>query len=70
MAERRLKHWGWGYEDQAPSRAEIEAAAKGIRERFGFGGEPEEAVPLEAVDVRAPRLKAPTDLGDLFTDEK
>jgi alkyldihydroxyacetonephosphate synthase len=70
MAERRLKHWGWGYEDQAPSRQELEEAAAGIRERLGFGGEVEEAVPLERVEVRAPRLKAPPDLGDLFTDEK
>jgi alkyldihydroxyacetonephosphate synthase len=70
MARRHLKHWGWGYEDQAPSRRELEEAAAGIRERFGFGGEPEEAVPLEAVEVRAPRLKAPSGLGELFTDEK
>ena len=68
--ERRLKHWGWGYEDQAPSRTELEEAAAGIRERFGFGGEPEEAVPLEAVEVRPPRLKKPEGFGDLFTDEK
>jgi alkyldihydroxyacetonephosphate synthase len=67
---RRLKHWGWGYEDQAPSTKELTEAAAGIRERLGFGGEPEEAVPLDAVEVRAPRLKAPADLGDLFTDEK
>ncbi|HET9163267.1 MAG TPA: FAD-binding oxidoreductase [Solirubrobacterales bacterium] len=67
---RRLKHWGWGYEDQAPSRKELEEAAAGIRERFGFGGEPEEAVPLDAVEIRASRLKAPASLGDLFTDEK
>jgi alkyldihydroxyacetonephosphate synthase len=70
MSERRLKHWGWGFEDQAPSRRELEEAARGIRERFGFGGEVEEAVPLDEVEIRAPRLKAPSGLGDLFTDEK
>ncbi len=68
MSERRLKHWGWGYEDQAPSGKELREAAAGIRERFGFGGEPEEAVPLDAVEVRASRLKAPAGLGDLFAD--
>lgn len=65
-----MKHWGWGYEDQAPSREELQAAAKGIRERFGFGGEPEEAVPLDRAEIRAPRLKVPASLGDLFTDAK
>jgi alkyldihydroxyacetonephosphate synthase len=69
MTERRLKHWGWGYEDQAPSKGELEAAAAGIRERFGFGGEVEEAVALEEVELRKGRLKAPSALGDLFTDE-
>ncbi|HWB68782.1 MAG TPA: FAD-binding oxidoreductase [Solirubrobacterales bacterium] len=70
MAARRLKHWGWGYEDQAPSERELSEAAKGIRERFGFGGEPEAPVPLEEVELRASRLKAPAELGDLFTDER
>ena len=69
MSERRLKHWGWGYEDQAPSKEQLREAAAGIRERFGFGGEPEEAVPLDEVELRAPRLKAPEAFGDLFTDE-
>jgi alkyldihydroxyacetonephosphate synthase len=44
--------------------------AKGIRERLGFGGEVEDPVPLERVELRAPRLRAPADLGDLFTGEK
>ncbi|MGH2974839.1 MAG: FAD-binding oxidoreductase [Solirubrobacterales bacterium] len=68
--QRRLKHWGWGYEDQAPSREELLAAAKGIREGLGFGGELEEAVPLGEVELRAARLKVPAGLGALFTDEK
>jgi alkyldihydroxyacetonephosphate synthase len=66
MTERRLKHWGWGYEDQAPSRQELEQAAAGIREQLGFGAEPEEPVALEDVELRASRLKAPSGLGDLF----
>jgi alkyldihydroxyacetonephosphate synthase len=68
--ERRLKHWGWGYEDQAPSDRELREAAAGIRERFGFGGEPEAAVPLDAVELRKPRLGKPAGFGDLFSDER
>jgi alkyldihydroxyacetonephosphate synthase len=70
MPGRRLKHWGWGYEDQAPSAAQLAEAAAGIRARFGFGGEARAAVPLDEVEVRAPRLKRPKALGDLFTDAK
>jgi alkyldihydroxyacetonephosphate synthase len=67
---RRLKHWGWGFEDQAPTASQLAEAAEGIRARFGFGGEVRTAVPLEEVEVRAPRLKPPTAFGDLFTDAK
>jgi alkyldihydroxyacetonephosphate synthase len=69
MTERRLKHWGWGYEDQAPSRRELEQAAAGIRERLGFGGELEQPVALDDVELRESRLKAPGALGDLFSDD-
>jgi alkyldihydroxyacetonephosphate synthase len=70
VLERRLKHWGWGYEDQAPSRQELEQAAEGIRERLGFGGPPERPVPLSEVELREPRLKPPAAFGDLFTDDR
>jgi alkyldihydroxyacetonephosphate synthase len=69
MGERRLKHWGWGYEDQAPSKEELVTAGKGIKERFGFGSEPEEAVALDGVELRKPRLKVPSAFGELFRDD-
>jgi alkyldihydroxyacetonephosphate synthase len=56
---RRLKHWGWGYEDQQRPQHEVEQAAGGIRAMFGFGGEPLPALPLEQADIRAPRLRLP-----------
>ena len=68
MAGRRLKHWGWGYEDQAPTATQLREAAEGIRARFGFGGEVEKPVPLEAVELREPRLRRPGAFGDLFSD--
>jgi alkyldihydroxyacetonephosphate synthase len=43
-------------------------AAEGIRARFGFGGEVEKPVPLERVELRPARLKAPERFGDLFSD--
>jgi alkyldihydroxyacetonephosphate synthase len=70
LTERRLKHWGWGYEDQAPTATQLREAGEGIRARFGFGGEVEKPVPLEEVELRAPRLKAPTRLGDLFSEDR
>jgi alkyldihydroxyacetonephosphate synthase len=69
MGERRLKHWGWGYEDQVPSRKELGEAAVAVRERFGFGGELEEPVALDEVELRGSRLKARDAFGDLFTDD-
>ena len=70
MTERRLKHWGWGYEDQAPTATQLREAAEGIRQRFGFGGEVKEPVPLEEVELRKARLKRPSGFGDLFSDDK
>jgi alkyldihydroxyacetonephosphate synthase len=69
VAERRLKHWGWGYDDQTPSVTQLREAGEGIRARFGFGGEVEKPVPLEEVQLRRSRLKKPSGFGDLFSDD-
>jgi alkyldihydroxyacetonephosphate synthase len=68
MTERRLKHWGWGYEDQAPTAQQLREAGEGIRERFGFGGEVEKPLSLEQVELRPARLQVPERFGDLFSD--
>jgi alkyldihydroxyacetonephosphate synthase len=65
---RRRKHWGWGWEDRQPSRAELEAAAPAIRERLGFGGDQvEDPVPLEAIDLPEPRLEPPGSLAAIVS---
>ncbi|MGI8902772.1 MAG: FAD-binding oxidoreductase [Solirubrobacteraceae bacterium] len=57
---RRLKHLGGGYEDEQPSRDQLRAATTFISERLGFGSvEPERPMPLSAVSLPAPRLRAP-----------
>ncbi len=67
LPERPFKHWGWGYEDQQPDRAALEATARTIRETLGFGGEVSEPVALEDVALRKPRIHPPDGLGDLFS---
>jgi alkyldihydroxyacetonephosphate synthase len=69
LANRR-KHWGWGYEHQQPGAGDIRAAAEDIRRRLGFGGEPEEPVALEAIELREPRLEPPVALGGICSTDR
>ena len=63
---RRLKHWGWGYEDQQPPPEQVREAALGLRAHLGFGeAEVEMPVPLEAVELRPPRVEIPDTLADI-----
>lgn len=64
--ERRRKHWGWGLEDEQPSRAEIEAAASGLFPHLGFAPrEVEDPAPLERVALREPRVMPPGALKEI-----
>jgi alkyldihydroxyacetonephosphate synthase len=65
VAARARKHWGWGYEDQQPSFADVKAAAADIREWLGFGGEAEAPVRLEEIELPLPRLEAPGSLAEI-----
>ncbi|TMK38907.1 MAG: FAD-binding oxidoreductase [Actinobacteria bacterium] len=64
MGQRRRKHWGWGFEDEQPSEAELRAAAGPIAAQLGFGSPAglELPVPLERVQLPEPRLLPPASL--------
>jgi alkyldihydroxyacetonephosphate synthase len=72
---RLRKHWGWGFEDQQPTPAQVREAAAGLAEhlRPALGGvalgEVESAVPLQALELPAPRLAAPASLVDICADD-
>ncbi len=68
---RRLKYWGWGYEDEQPSASDAREMARFVREHLGFGAEePETPVPLAEVSLPEPRLKPPASLAEVcFTDD-
>jgi alkyldihydroxyacetonephosphate synthase len=67
---RRLKHWGWGYEDEQPSADELRGAAAFISERFGFGSsEPEQPVELSELSLPPPRLQPPAALATFCSTE-
>jgi alkyldihydroxyacetonephosphate synthase len=70
-ATRRLKHWGWGYEDQQPSRDQVEGIARAVTDRLGFEvDEIEEPVPIDAVELPEPRLKPPKRFAEMFSDDR
>ncbi len=67
---RRLKHWGWGYEDEQPSPEDLRSAASAISAHLGFGSaEPEQPVALEDVELPPVRLRPPPALAPLCTSE-
>jgi alkyldihydroxyacetonephosphate synthase len=63
-------HWGWGFQEQRPSRDQIAELARAAGERLGFQpGEIEDGVPLDAVELPAPRISAPGHLADVVTSD-
>lgn len=55
---RRRKHWGWGFADEQPARANLEALRPLVAQGLGFDAlEPEEPAPIGP--LREPRLGAP-----------
>ena len=69
--QRRLKHWGWGYEDEQPSPQELRDAAAFLTERLGFGSpDPEQPVALEDLALPESRLEPPASLSAICSVDR
>ncbi len=66
MTIRRRKHWGWGFEDQQPTPAQVRASAATLADHLGMTlEEVEEPVALESVELPPPRIAAPPSLSEI-----
>jgi alkyldihydroxyacetonephosphate synthase len=63
-------HWGWGFQEGRPARDQIAEMGRLAGERLGFRpGEVEDGVPLDAVELPAPRIRPPEHLAELLTSD-
>lgn len=64
--DRRLKFWGWGYEDQQPSHDDVRAAGAAARAHLGFAPDEIERPPrLEDLKLPPPRIDPPESLAEV-----
>ncbi|HEX8065531.1 MAG TPA: FAD-binding oxidoreductase [Thermoleophilaceae bacterium] len=71
VTTRRLKFWGWGYEDQQPPHEQVREAAAGIRAHLGLEpAEPERPVELDDLDLPPPRLEPPASLAGICSTDR
>ena len=70
VSARRLKHWGWGYEDQQPTPEQALAAVPALSERLGIAVEDvEQPAALEKLELAAPRVAIPAALAEISSDD-
>jgi len=66
----RRKHWGWGYEDQQLSPAQLQASAQTLAAHLEIPlGEVEQPVALESLQLPVPRIQAPPALTEICVDD-
>jgi alkyldihydroxyacetonephosphate synthase len=70
MGSRRMKFWGWGFEDQQPSHDQVAEAAAGIRAHLGFGdGQVERPPRVEDLELPVPRVQPPAALSPICSSD-
>ncbi len=70
MAERKLKFWGWGYEDQGPNAEQQKRLAEKMAARFGVAELKIVSPPtLDELNLRASRLSPPQALAAICSSD-
>jgi alkyldihydroxyacetonephosphate synthase len=66
VSSRRRKHWGWGFEDQQLSPAQLRASAATLAAHLDIPlGEVEQPLALESLQLPSPRIQAPPSLSEI-----
>ena len=69
--KRRLKYWGWGYEDAGLDGEQTKALLATFADDFGIAPSRDGAFPaLDAIDLPTSRLDVPSNLADVCTDDR
>lgn len=68
--QRERSHWGWGWADRLPARAERAGLGRQVGAMLGFVPTPADPVPIEAVTLAPARVAAPAQLGGLVRDDR
>jgi len=66
---KRLKFWGWGYEDEGPDEAARGRLAQSLGERFGCELAPVPYPRISELALPAPRVRAPSALAAILSDD-
>jgi len=70
MADRKLKYWGWGYENSGLDADQTKTLLETFAEGFGINPANDGAFPaLDAIDLPAARLEAPAKLYGVCTSD-
>jgi len=71
VPDRRRSWWGWGWEDAAVPAEQVVSLGRAVGARLGIEvGPPAEPVPLDAIELREPRVVAPAALSRLCATDR
>ncbi len=66
---RRMKFWGWGWDDEGPDEATCGKLAVGLGKRFGRELTVEPYPKIDQIDLPVPRIARPKRLESILTDD-
>jgi len=71
LKTRRRKFWGWGYEGDGLTAADVADLRKSLGSRFGLShAKLEEAPRIEDIQLREPRISPPRSFGEILSTDR
>ncbi|HAM01302.1 MAG TPA: FAD-binding oxidoreductase [Acidimicrobiaceae bacterium] len=67
---RRRSWWGWGYDGEGLTDAQIDALGAALGERLGLDGRRRDPPPIDTIDLAPPRISVPATLRPFTSDDR